>query len=1849
MRPNLSVFRAGAVLLWGLIGGLGTTANAAPELMKRASYGTGLIDSYQFRDGDIKLIVSPILINSLTVDNYSYTLRSVSSPRNLGIILGNAEGFGEHHGTPNGATRVPTITGATTPLNFQIGEAAMVFYKDHQGTWRVGPSSQLAMLTEPMDTAAGMLAEVTDQQTINTLDTAKEIYAGHYVLTAGGELRELIFGWTTGKFNSLFTRITLPDVSHVRAASASTLLAFTKDNQVYRIIMNVAEPQLIGPVSADLVEAAKKTASINPDDGTVVIEHNGSLKSLTGQTVQITNGSNPITFAGEDYFYIQTLTGTNSTLHRTTGGTVSSVHHLDRQGYPLPALTVEVQSQSEAMISPYTVMGLNADGLPYIRGIVGRKNTGQHTTPSYYFGVADNFILDTGTLYLTQLRASKGQDPDKITATWWSNGTTFTVSPKACDRGGANCQTVGAAATVTENRFVHTVADGIDPTITHGSQRRMFYGVSSSRTLGIYASAASTTFGVAREGKDGTTDGGYLASPPTATSATLTTNSNSENVNLNVTTVDPDEANNHQFEILTQAAHGVATVGTDGLLKYSVANYYGPDTFTYRIRDGGGFVDGTATITVNCPAPEIVKITPPAKFVAWQSNVFTIQYRANACNGPQLDLKITAGSGSTAEIERYTKVVPVINNGGVQTATANFADPDAGTFNVTLSLASQSVAGNKAAVSNTYEVVGLSTPTITLDNSVPTEDQLITATVGFPNNDCPMYLTQEEAAANLGCYVTWSDAFLAPSTSVKNGKSILAGYGPVGGPYQLVAEVFKIDSTRTPRLVTSLGTSFNVTPGEAIEFKNPSFEESQRQYLDFVSFAVAPVQADKCVVTTSESQATAEAAAGKRVCLVEYTTLPAGLALVGDGSTKVNGRLTQADAAARVEYTVSKFYTNRPSGLIATNSFDIPVQATAFNGQLTFDRPEYARGLQIATATASITGTPTCTISNSSVEAKNSYAKAMPLICLGEWNNLPSWLTMKVGNKLVASGTVPVTPGEYPLSYTLYMVDSADHKTALGTFEAKIKVVDLPDIELNLEPAGATLHSPEGGLIYTTTSNGRIGTLSVNAGNFTTVRSTTTIGSNVPIVMSGIGPGTKRDLVISNSNSPAWELRTASIKLEYEGIADTTKTTTRDITITQLPPVSSMSALIERPTQPLVDSQPFALKGAIGIPAGYGTLNYSETSQGRWTAYLASQEADGFIPITDPAPMETGGRFTFENLTYQAIIGRSLVMVAEAVPPAGIVIDAPIQVASGVTRIDFVSGSPIYGNVMVDKSKGIAPLNARFAVQVSQQDGQNLGVTIWEISYDEGTTWNKLDGLMGNGISYTFKEGGRYMMRARLINKHSGATSYTDPALITVTEVLRISIAGNDRQIPGTPLVLTAEAKRPDGSSNDIDIEWVLKDSNGEAQTRSGLSDITLESAGAATYEIVVRAKPSKMNPDQAESWSTAKKTVTFAWPTPVRVAISGPRRIDVGIPTAISGKTSSKDATANSGLIIKSAWTLPEGVTTEDSLDAAAINITVAPERFSDGDTVEIGYRGWIEGAREATEASTTHTMQVTKYEFATFAINKRSESATAPGYLRLQVIPASTAERRKIGTQKIQYTWSVPDGEGVVAKVSANMLTLTTATPGEFPITVTVADQIGNTQELSYRYVVGEPPEHTVSLGLREGLKVNRAPMTYTLRPTVSGGQKSDKVTQYELFLNDSPVMVTAGNRPPRTLVIPNAGEHSVRLKINSSMNKTAQAEELVTVNPNQAPQCEPLTITWDRKGTSASIQSHCVDADGRIKGYRWSLNGEVLEKRVGNRLSLNPDMIGGSAELVMEVFDDSGDTTEQRVTLTPPGPTQ
>ena len=86
---------------------------------------------------------------------------------------------------------------------------------------------------------------------------------------------------------------------------------------------------------------------------------------------------------------------------------------------------------------------------------------------------------------------------------------------------------------------------------------------------------------------------------PTATSAVITTAEDVASAAVIPSVTDPDTGDSHTFVIVTPPLHGTASIVDNQLVYTPTANYFGPDSFTFRATDSGGLtIDGTASVTV---------------------------------------------------------------------------------------------------------------------------------------------------------------------------------------------------------------------------------------------------------------------------------------------------------------------------------------------------------------------------------------------------------------------------------------------------------------------------------------------------------------------------------------------------------------------------------------------------------------------------------------------------------------------------------------------------------------------------------------------------------------------------------------------------------------------------------------------------------------------------------------------------------------------------------------------------------------------------------------------------------------------------------------------------------------------------------------------------------------------------------------------------------------------------------------------------------------------------------------------------------------------------------------------------
>jgi len=319
----------------------------------------------------------------------------------------------------------------------------------------------------------------------------------------------------------------------------------------------------------------------------------------------------------------------------------------------------------------------------------------------------------------------------------------------------------------------------------------------------------------------------------------------------------------------------------------------------------------------------------------------------------------------------------------------------------------------------------------------------------------------------------------------------------------------------------------------------------------------------------------------------------------------------------------------------------------------------------------------------------------------------------------------------------------------------------------------------------------------------------------------------------------------------------------------------------------------------------------------------------------------------------------------------------------------------------------------------------------------------------------------------------------------------------------------------------------------------------------------------------------------------------------------------------------VRVRWTLPDGRTVEGK----TLTYTPTPADLAAGE-VELQCAAWIEDYPQATTRTLTHHASVRQYRWPDFVLETTQRVAAAPAEFALAVTTPKFVGQLDQPT----YQWRWPDGIEP-RRVSGARAEVAIARPGSYPVAVTVSDARGNQRELTtvLDAVAAEP--FTLTLDLRPSNPHRRAPLDVVVYPQASGGHPKDRPARFRFFL-DGREATEAVNSYARFTGLA-AGNHELRVELESALGVTATARQTLTVVANQPPVCTLRSNL--QSGRYYRIEADCNDPDGKVTGYRWLLDGKPVGL-AGTRLTL--DAKTGAAVVTLTASDDGG--SEATVTL-------
>jgi hypothetical protein len=1456
------------------------------------------------------------------------------------------------------------------------------------------------------------------------------------------------------------------------------------------------------------------------------------------------------------------------------------------------------------------------------------------------------------------VKASKGQFNDKVTISWnpVSAGTKYTVKRE-----------FGGVSEIVATDITESTVD--DLSINGGSSplSQMNYQVTSSPLHQVYGSLNYTNWGavtpVFLQAGSGTYGGcsssdiaskdcaGWRASAPSQLRLTpiiVDANSVANQIGTPTVTDLDNPYDTFSYSSALSSSHGgMSRDANDKIVYKPGANYVGGDSFAVYVKDkAGNQIAGTQSVNVICPVPIISGINIPSTYPMLTTQLHVVNYASNTCVGT-MSMKTTIIDVDTGnEITSLASTRSAIVTGTSDSKTFSISDLMPGNYRMDIEVTSEKpamVASHKVTRSAAFKVGGFGSYTLAMDKPIYTEDDLIIAKVNGSSDACVIG-TESTAKATGKCYVVWNNNPLL--NSLIPDASSIAGSSLVGSDFGIQATIFKYDSKYVARELAVVNQTFTVLPGIPTQLKAITFAKPFVRWMDTVKFNFDRDVGYDCHIKTTPAEAMVSVQANNKTCLLE-ADLPKGLAFYNNLSTNgaiVQGRIDQWDTDTpntNIHYKLSKFFLNRAPSLMIEGDVSIPVVNYSMQNGLTQNKTSFATNSTAAILDAKILSSVpvtarACAMTSNSTTADTSY-NTSSLSCFVEWDVIPPGLQVDVGLTPRLTGT-PTVVGSNAVGYSVYAIrrdtSNAIVRDKVGAYSGTIDVVEVlaPSIAVTTPAKGTIWLEGETSARYLVDETGAVGSMTITAGDFSTVRMTILETGYAPQLFTGLKNGDKKALSLSPGSKGAWVNRDVLIKLEYEELGVQTPVNV-EIKAIQLP-ASGVTTILPMPSTAPNDTDDFSLTAKVGSLNISRQIQYNAVRDGNWGVQLYTKQGLNLVPVTQPAFPDADGNVVFAGLKYNDYVGQQIFSVAKAVLPTNSVYGGikPLSVtsASGIT-LNFVMGSAIQGPTKLSVLNGQVPVRQTMDVTLSPIAYSALKSVNWYVSDDNQATWKPL-GVSGRSAVYTFTSGGIYFIRGQMTNKYTNIVSYSEPVSFTAKESLSAVFVTNDLIAPSTPQVVNLIVKSKTGDvMTDYNSRWEITNSSGDTLSYTDVTSVTLQSDTPTTYSLDVMVK-SKTSPEQDPlSWTVIKKSIVVFQGAKPKVLIAGPRLVEAnatGHFTASILKPWARNVVTE--MDVQGKWILPDG----NESTAASVDFTPI---VANGLVQKIKYVSWVTGMQSTTESTTEYSVSISAYIFPNFLIKASVDSAYAPAYLRLLAMPATPFDGAQMRGKKFTFTWTMPtDFPGIVSGTTIRGIA---DTPKSYDFSLVIADDRGNSQTLPYNLTLDSMKPYVFSFTLTPALKFNRNPMTYGIKTLISGGHPKDRISKVDIEIDGANVATYKGM--PRSVIVPTSGDHEVKLKATTLMGINFEAAQMVTVNENSLPVCN-IKQTWSTPGKVVKLETACTDIDGRAVRFSWKVNG-VATTRTNNYMYVVLSADVPNAEVECTIIDDAGGSTTASASLT------
>lgn len=949
----------------------------------------------------------------------------------------------------------------------------------------------------------------------------------------------------------------------------------------------------------------------------------------------------------------------------------------------------------------------------------------------------------------------------------------------------------------------------------------------------------------------------------------------------------------------------------------------------------------------------------------------------------------------------------------------------------------------------------------------------------------------------------------------------------------------------------------------------------------------AAIRGDQCALTTSVDAAKAGDPILAPVCLLEWDSLPKGFSakeVAGSELPMTNlvGR-PLTTGVNTVGYSIYLFNKGSEKVLITQqeHSFDVRPASEAIKLELVPGDDDVYQGIQDLTyVIRSSSGTLACDITGNETIAINAGKQWSDRpTCLVRWTRIPYGMSDDGSRHNPQLRGYMSHLGEEIIGWKASLFTPAGEEVVIYDVSSPLNVLAPPPIEVDLPDQPNRLNentyavSSQGGFVGNTTIRAVASDIKIRA------MLDTQIVRNDEVM--GYGQALQIQNPINANAATLWSVTPYTLETSYTRMPNlATKT---DISLLAVP-ADSIQPVLMYSEYDAIDTEEYQV--SVRISDIYQRNEaYSITKHGDWDIRLLQSMDDGSLePITDWEPVNGEGVMTaavdISDMTNQQMIIYAEARVRSPVPEY-----SSIRRSTGSLSLFVLSGSPLDAEISTVKLQGLAPLRASFiAKTVEHWANRSMGDVTWEISSDNGATWEEQEpGRLPQRLSHVF-QAGNYLVRAHIQNRHSGAMSVTPTVEVSAFEVPKARMSGPTNVFVGDEGVYTitdpeGEPFNPDGYV----IEWT-EDRGNTWQQGGPVYSLTRETPERIQLQARIRYETA---PEHRQAYRNVRSAVSFRDIRPPRVQIIGPRRSEVGVEATW---------TANLRLPypgmsheIQGFFTLPDG----QRVDAHEVLYTPTQEDFA-RERSTLLFESWIDGYQDkGAHSITEYRLTFWSYDWPDWQFNVRANAIYAPADI--------TVNLRNLGLfkrfEELKVEWDLPQSDALeVTRDNSDMSrSFTISEPGVYTVAAHVSDARGHYSFVEVDIELLEPEAWGVDLTWTGDNQYNRAPLKVLVRPTYYGGHPRDRINSKQYVINGE-VVSESGDYGRAVL---GAGTHEVIMNLGTMMGRTVQGRTQVTVEKNRPPVCE-ISVREGR--TNWRADASCSDEDGRMSTYKWWVNGEL-----------------------------------------------